>query len=147
MSILVTLSQVLKSSSTTSAFTPSSAAIFSTGLRSDWMRSGTQTINSVPFPCSVWISMVPPIMSTMFLVMAIPRPVPCVLLTVEVRSRSNGSKIFLTNSGLMPMPLSLTRISYCPQPRFLLVSCLSRTETVPPAGVNLMALDSRFKRT
>ncbi len=38
--------------------------------------------------------MVPPIISTMFLLMAIPSPVPCILLTVEVRSRSKGSKIF-----------------------------------------------------
>ncbi len=91
--------------------------------------------------------MVPPIISTMFLVMAIPSPVPCIPLTVEVRSRSKGSKIFLANSGLMPMPLSLTRNSYCPQPPTLPASWRTRTDTVPPAGVNLMALDKRFIKT
>ena len=47
--------------------------------------------------------MVPPIISTMFLVMAMPRPVPWIWLTVELRSRSKGSKIFFANSGLMPV--------------------------------------------
>ncbi len=115
-SILVTLSQVLKSSSTTRAFRPSSSVIFSTGRCSACTRSGTRMINSVPLPGSVRISMVPPIISTMFLVIAMPRPVPWIRLTVELRSRSKGSKIFFANSGLMPMPLSLTRNSYCPQP-------------------------------
>ena len=75
-SIFVTLSQVLKSSSTTSAFRPSSSVIFSTGRCSVCARMGTQTVNSVPLPCAVCTSMVPPIISTMFLVMAMPRPVP-----------------------------------------------------------------------
>ena len=83
----------------------------------------------------------------MFLVMAMPRPVPWILLTVEVRSRSKGSKIFWANSWLMPMPLSLMRNSYCPQPCIGPASCRTRTETMPPAGVNLMALDSRFSST
>ena len=145
-SILVTLSQVLKSSSTTSAFRPSSSVIFSTGRCSACVRMGRQMINSLPLPCAVCTSMVPPIISTIFLVIAMPRPVPCIRLTVEVRSRSKGSKIFWANSGLMPMPLSLMRNSYRPQPCTLPASCRTRTETVPPAGVNLMALDSRFSR-
>ena len=146
-SILVTLSQVLKSSSTTSAFRPSSAGIFSALRCSACMRSGTRTINSEPLPGAVCPSMVPPIISTMFLLMAIPSPVPCILLTVEVRSRSKGSKIFWANSGLIPMPLSLTRNSYCPQPLTWPESWRTRSDTVPPAGVNLMALDKRFIKT
>ena len=66
-----------------------------------------ETINSVPTPCSLRTLMVPFIMSTMFLVMAIPRPVPWMPLMVEFRSRSKGSKMWETNSLLMPMPVSL----------------------------------------
>ena len=50
-------------------------------------------LNSVPRFFSVCTLIVPPIISTMFRVMAMPRPVPCMRLTVEVRSRSNGSKM------------------------------------------------------
>ena len=61
---------------TTSAFRPSSSVIFSTGRCSACVRMGRQMINSLPLPCAVCTSMVPPIVSTMFLVMAMPRPVP-----------------------------------------------------------------------
>ena len=37
-------------------------------------------------------------------------------LTVEVRSRSNGSKMRFANAALMPMPVSRTQNSYCAQP-------------------------------
>jgi hypothetical protein len=47
----------------------------------------------------------------MFLVMAMPRPVPWMPLVVEFRSRSKGSKIRATNSSLMPMPVSLMQNS------------------------------------
>ena len=55
--------------------------------------------------------MVPCMSSAMRLVMAIPRPVPWMPLTVELRSRSKGSKTRAANSGAMPMPVSLTRSS------------------------------------
>ena len=147
MSILVTLSQVSKSSSATSAFHPASSAIRSSRRSSVWSRSATRMMNSAPLSGSVRISMVPPIISTIFLVIAIPSPVPCILLTVEVLSRSKGSKILCANSGLIPIPLSLTRISYIALPLCELGNCLSCTDTVPPAGVNLMALDMRFSST
>jgi hypothetical protein len=51
--------------------------------------------------------MEPFIISTIFLVIAIPRPVPWIPLTVVLFSRSNGSKICATNSSLMPIPVSL----------------------------------------
>ena len=38
------------------------------------------------------------------------------------------------------------RNSYCAQSRTVPASCRIRTETVPPAGVNLMALDSRLSK-
>ena len=146
-SIFVTLSQVLKSSSTTKAFKPSSSLIFIEWWLTDCMRNGRRTMNSVPFPCFVWIWIVPPIISTIFFVIAIPRTVPWILLTVDVRSRSNESNILFKNSSLMPIPLSLTRISYSPLSFPGLASWASRTETVPPDGVNLMALDKRFNKT
>ena len=40
-----------------------------------------------------------------------------------------------------------TRISYSSQPLCVPGYSLSRTETVPPAGVNLIALDKRFSST
>ena len=62
----------------------------------------------LPFPSSLVTEMVPSIMSTMFLVMAMPSPVPWMPLTVLVRSRSKGSKTWARNSLLMPMPVSFT---------------------------------------
>ena len=115
-SILVTLSQVSKSSSTTRALRPSSSSIFSSFLCAETSRSSSRITNSVPLPFSVITVIVPPIMSMMFLAMDIPRPVPCILLTVEVRSRSKGLNIFSANSWLMPIPVSLTLISYRPFP-------------------------------
>ena len=44
---------------------------------------GKQMINSAPLPCAVCALMVPPIISTMFLVIAIPRPVPWILNTAK----------------------------------------------------------------
>lgn len=70
-------------SSTTSAFKPSGSVIFSTGRCSACVRMGKQMINSVPLPCAVCTLMVPPIISTMFLVIAIPRPVPWILNTAK----------------------------------------------------------------
>ena len=106
-----TLSQVLKSSSTTRA-----RQFFSSGMvwgsrSSVHSRKVTTTINSVPTPCLLLTEMVPFIISTMFLVMAMPRPVPWMPLVVEFRSRSKGSKMWETNSSLMPMPVSLMQNS------------------------------------
>ena len=70
-----------------------------------------QTMNSEPLPSSLFTSMVPPIISTMFFVMDIPRPVPWIPLVVEVLSRVKESKISFWNSFDMPMPLSLIRNS------------------------------------
>ena len=71
-------------------------------------RKVRETLNSVPTPCSLLTEMEPFIMSTMFLVMAMPRPVPWMRLMVELRSRSKGSKMWETNSSLMPIPVSFT---------------------------------------
>lgn len=110
-SILDTLSQVSKSSSTTSAFKPSRDCIFKSCFISFCRRISRRIINSVPLSCSVCTSIVPPIISMMFFAMDIPSPVPCILLTVELRSRSKGLKIRSANSLLMPISVSLMRNS------------------------------------
>ena len=91
-SICVTLEQVLKSSSATNALSPCSCGTTSclTGPEQVCIRNDTVKIE--PFPSSLVTEIVPPIMSTIFLVIAIPSPVPWIPLTVLVRSRSNGSK-------------------------------------------------------
>ncbi len=63
-------------------------------------------MNSVPVPGSLLTEIAPFIISTIFLVMAMPKPVPWMPLMVEFRSRSKGSKMCSTNSWLMPMPVS-----------------------------------------
>ena len=66
-------------------------------------------------------------------VMAMPRPVPCRLLWVELRSCSKASKTLSANSGDMPMHVSLTASSYLP-------ACspdavwTRRTDTLPRQG-------------
>ncbi len=106
-SILDTLSQVLKSSSTTNARQFFSSGMDGDGLSDVHRRKEMFTMNSVPAPCRLFTSMAPFIISTMFLVIAMPRPVPWMPLVVEFRSRSKGSKMWATNSSLMPMPVSL----------------------------------------
>ena len=115
-SILVTLRQVLKSSSTTNVRTPfsSSISIFSGTSSEIW--KDRVTTNSVPTPFSLCTSISPFIKSTIFLVIAMPRPVPITALAPLFNSRSKGSKTFFTKSELMPMPLSLTWNSNFAQP-------------------------------
>ena len=95
------------------------------------------TMNSVPRPGAVETSMVPPMRSTMLLVMAMPRPVPWMPLTVLLRSRSKASNTRAANSGVIPMPLSFTRISYRHQPSGPPPISHTVTEILPPSGVNL----------
>ena len=102
----MTLSQVLKSSSTTRARQSFSSGMSFRSLGPAHSRKVSRTTNSEPTPLALFTVMEPFIISTMFLVMAIPRPVPWMPLVVELRSRSKGSKMWLTNSSLMPMPVS-----------------------------------------
>ena len=103
----------------------------------------TVIVNSVPFPFSVWTLISPPIISTILFVIARPSPVPWILLTVEVRSRSKGTNRRSTNSRLIPMPVSLMRISYLPVPSLPGSSFICR-DTLPFSSVNFPALHSRF---
>ena len=84
----------------------------------DAMRQGMVTINVEPTPILLSTSTVPPISPTSFFTMPIPMPLPSTLLTVEVRSRSNGSKMCFRNSCDIPMPLSATVITASHQPSF-----------------------------
>ena len=97
----------MKSSSTTRALHPFSSGISATSLPPVERRKVMETVNSVPTSCLLRTWMLPFIMSTMFFVMAMPRPVPWMPLVVEFRSRSKGSKMCFTNSGDIPMPVSL----------------------------------------
>ena len=79
--------------------------------------------------------------------MAMPRPVPGTRLVVELTSRLNGSKTWSTNSGAMPMPLSVTTKRRCTAPGVVLGSCWISKQTRPPSGVYLTALPSRLSST
>ena len=108
---------------------------------------GRLTTNSEPLPTSLSTAMVPPIMSTMFFEMAMPRPVPWMPLTVEVRSRVKASKMVFLKASLMPMPLSLTRNSKLATPSSDEGRSMTLKLMEPPVGVNLMALERRLSST
>ena len=74
-------------------------------------------------------------------------PLPSTLLTVEVRSRSKGSKICFWNSCDIPMPLSATVITVLHQPSFSPGFCVISQQIVPQAPVYLTALLTRFVHT
>ena len=94
-------------SSTTSARSPFGRAFpcSELTLRSEAV-SVTVTVNVVPlfFSLSTWIS--PFIMSTMFFVIAMPRPVLPYWLEVPLNSCEKASNSFGRYSLLMPMPVS-----------------------------------------
>ena len=89
----------------------SSCAVKTTFLSSAILRS-MRTSKQLPCPSSLSTSMVPPIASTRFLVIAIPRPVPCILLVTELSARVKASKIVSLKSADIPIPLSLTKKRY-----------------------------------
>ena len=89
----------------------SSCAARATVLSSAIFRS-MRTSKQLPCPNSLSTSMVPPIASTRFLVIAIPSPVPCILFVRELSARVNASKIVSLKSADIPIPLSLTKKRY-----------------------------------
>ena len=74
--ISAALSQIIWSSSTTSTGSPESSAFSSSACEPS--SKETATINWLPSPRTLLTSMVPFIMRTIFCVMAIPSPVPCI---------------------------------------------------------------------
>ena len=65
-------------------------------------RSSSSTWKRVPRFTSLDTSMVPPMSSTMLLVIAMPSPVPCTLLVVLFSARVKASKMVFRYSGVMP---------------------------------------------
>ena len=89
--ISAALSQITWSSSTTSTGRPESSALLSSA--SSHSLKDTATINWLPSPRTLLTSIVPFIMLTIFWVIAMPRPVPCIWLVFDSSVREKGSKI------------------------------------------------------
>ena len=68
--------------------------------------NGTWITNVVPTPFSLSKVMVPPIFSTSFLVIGIPRPVPVNFVRLPVCSCAKGSNTYFWNSSVIPIPVS-----------------------------------------
>ena len=100
------------------------------------------SLGQTPDGRELYHAMVPFIRSTSFLTMASPRPLP-VSKTLSV-SLENGSYMTFWNSGSMPFPLSEMT---CVHTAFPPISSMRLMQlTLPPSGVYLTALDSRFRR-
>ena len=150
-SILLTLIQVCASSSTTSALAPFSSGTGSRFTISPDVSHSSIIVNSVPFPVSLSTWIVPPIMSTMFLVIAIPRPVPCILFVTELSARvcslEKESNTCFRNSLDIPIPLSFTLKTTVMYPSLLHGFSETRMLIIPPTGVNFTALLQILRRT
>ena len=68
--------------------------------------NGILITNVVPALSSLSKAIVPPIFSTSFFVIGIPRPVPANLVRLPVCSCANGSKICFWNASVIPIPVS-----------------------------------------
>ena len=139
------LSHTIWSSSTTRTGRPlsSSVSVTSSLTSSSW----AVTVNWLPSPSLLVTSMEPFIMRTMFSVMAIPRPVPCILLIRESSARENGSKMWGRNSSDIPIPVSVminSNCAFCEEREG--ISLILRL-IWPPLGVYLTAFVRRFMRT
>src|SRR6202163_35543 len=76
---------------------------------SPFVRSGTAKKNVQPLPISLSIQMRPPCISTNFLVMLRPRPVPPNSRVTVASTWRNSANTFSSSSFGMPMPVSETR--------------------------------------
>ena len=139
------------SSSTTIIF--HSGSTISTSWISAFSKSSV-TWNSLPSPNLLLTSIEPPMASTtIYFVIAIPRPVPSVFCTLALSSRLNDSKIFFWYSSDIPIPLSFTRIcTRTYSPPLGESSSYKETWIMPSSGVNFTAFPNRlintwFKRT
>ena len=104
-------------------------------------------VNSEPSPSLLATFMVPPMILTILAVIAIPRPVPCILSIIELFSLEKLSKIWGRNSSFIPIPVSLTEKTYFE--RFLSGRLSSEpvTNISFPSGVYFIALLIIFIRT
>ena len=83
-------------------------------------------------------SIVPPCTSTIVFAIEIPSPVPWIALLVAPAARKNRSKSSCCSSSAMPMPVSATSKTARSSRR------VSDSVTRPPAGVNLIAFETRL---
>ena len=87
LSVIAAAPQTVRSGSAAEEAQTAGAAC---AVSSQILKSST-TSKRVPLPSWLCSVMTPPIMSTMFLVMAMPRPVPCTLLVTEFSARLKDS--------------------------------------------------------
>ena len=102
--------------------------------------SGSGTPNVLPSPTSLSTPICPPCSSTIRLHSVRPRPVPSSGSCARPPCWKE-SKMRSWSAGGMPTPVSATASTTRP------ASGAAETATVPPAGVNFTALDSRFSST
>ena len=108
------------------------------------IRNSKSTLKIVPLFTSLETSMVPPISSTIFFVIAIPKPVPWTLLVVLFSALVKASKTVVRNWGVIPYPSSSTSIRRC---SYWLERCFSpiiRNQILPFSGVYFTALERRL---
>src|SRR5947208_5347631 len=108
----------------------------------DKVARGMVTVKVAPFPFpGLSPRTSPPCSSTRCFTSASPSPRPPWARVLDRSSCSNGSKMYASAPGLMPMPLSLTTIRAYRSAR------TTATTMRPSAGVNLMAFIARFHTT
>ncbi len=96
-----------------------------------------------PRPTSLATLMSPPIRRQKRREMASPRPVPPYLLAVEASAWLNASNSRSSCSGVMPIPVSLTRKTMVSPPP----ASRRASRLIVPRSVNLLAFDSRLNST
>ena len=111
------------------------------------IRNSSSTWKRLPLSTSLETSIVPPISSTIFFVIAMPSPVPCTLLVVLFSALVKASKIVFKYSGVMPYPSSSTSILICSNWLECCFNPMILSHILPPTGVYFTALDRRLIRT
>src|SRR5579859_2240852 len=99
---------------------------------------GNSSVNVLPAPIRLRTVTVPPIRPAKRRLRGNPRPVPPTSFVRSSMICLNSSKMTSWLAMSTPMPVSVTSIRTRPS------SLLPRIVTVPPSGVNLMALDARL---
>ena len=122
---------------------PGSGPVFAVSGRASM---GRNTLNAVPCPGRLFTVISPPSRSVSRFVIAMPRPLPSILSVRLSFSRVKGSKICSRYSGFIPMPLSKIVKQRTALPFSSVRPASTSSTIVPPFGVNLIALDRRFKR-
>ena len=100
--------------------------------------AGRRSVKVAPSPGTLSTVRSPPIARARSRLMASPSPDPSLVRVSPVESCTNGWKIASCALAGMPGPVSRTCRHACAP------STPACTRTVPPAGVNLSALDSRL---